>query len=365
MARTEGSKTRDYPVHTLEQALVIAQAIADKGAGRQMDRLLLADAIGRTPSSSEFRRLLSSSLRYGLTAGTEKADHINPTPLGLQLTKPKREDDVAQGRRKAAQTPALFNKVYRHFNRNKWPDQSFLKNSLEKSFGVDPSLSSEVVELLQKNAVYCGILQDISGSKYIRIEESAPSNHTAGATEEEPQGDPLEVPSTAIDDLPRAESASTQKSPERVENRQIFVAHGKNRKPLDALKRILEQFGIAYKVAVDEANAGRPISAKVAALMKECSAGIFIFTKDEKFFRESEPEATAVWRPSENVVYELGAASILWDRKIIILREDGVNFPSDFRDIGYITFEDGDIWAKAFDLLKELVALGLVKVQAA
>jgi predicted nucleotide-binding protein len=51
------------------------------------------------------------------------------------------------------------------------------------------------------------------------------------------------------------------------------------------------------------------------------------------------------------VVYELGAASKLWERRIIILREEGVNFPSDFKDLGYITFDGDDIATKALDLL--------------
>jgi predicted nucleotide-binding protein len=143
------------------------------------------------------------------------------------------------------------------------------------------------------------------------------------------------------------------------------VAHGKNRRPLETLKKILNEFKIPYKVAVDEANAGRPISSKVAELMRDCSAGVFIFTKDEEFFRRSKDEThVEVWRPSENVVYELGAASILWERKIIILREEGVNFPSDFSDLGYITFTDGALESKALELLKELVALQLVRFEA-
>jgi predicted nucleotide-binding protein len=100
--------------------------------------------------------------------------------------------------------------------------------------------------------------------------------------------------------------------------------------------------------------------------MNECSAGIFIFTKDEKFFREAKDgEHQEVWRPSENVVYELGAANILWERKIIIVREEGVNFPSDFSDLGYITFKDGQVASKALEIVKELIALELVRVTAA
>lgn len=168
------------------------------------------------------------------------------------------------------------------------------------------------------------------------------------------------------EESPAAQPPPGPEASEAARPKRLFVAHGKNKKPLEGLKKILDGFGIGYKVAVDEPNAGRPISAKVAGLMDECSAGIFIFTRDEQFFREyKDGNREEVWRPSENVVYELGAASILWERRIIILREDGVNFPSDFSDLGYITFEEGGMANKALDLMKELVALGLVKVQAA
>ena len=68
----------------------------------------------------------------------------------------------------------------------------------------------------------------------------------------------------------------------------------------------------------------------------ECSSGIFIFTADERFVRElASGETEEVWRPSENVVFELGAASILYENRIVIFKEKGVTFPSDFSDLGY------------------------------
>lgn len=368
MPRPAGAKTRNFPGHPLEKALVVIRAIVDKGAGKQMDRLLVAEAIGRTPSSSEYKKLLSSSRQYGLTTGTEKADYIVPTDLGLRITKPERQEDVTSGMLEACLSPDIFRKFYTDFNRNKLPDLKFLKNMLEKSYGADPSFSEELAELIIENAKFCGILQDISGSQYIRMDDPRPTPQNGGhnvsssaqvddSLPEEADHDVEELG----DQVPIVRESETPKGP-----RQLFVAHGKNRKPLEDLKRILTEFKIPFKVAVDEPHKGRPISSKVAELMRECSAGVFIFTKDEKFFRE-EPDGTQqeVWRPSENAVYELGAASILWDRKIIILREDGVNFPSDFSDLGYITFKDGEIAHKALELLKELVGLQLVKVEAA
>ena len=140
---------------------------------------------------------------------------------------------------------------------------------------------------------------------------------------------------------------------------QLFIAHGRNRKPLEQLREILNGWKVPFLVAVDEANAGRPISEKVADTMRQCSAGIFIFTADEEF-RSGAGET--VFRPSENVVYELGAASLLYGRKIVIFKEAGVSFPSDFSDLGWIEFERDALDAKAMELLREMIALDAVRL---
>ncbi len=139
----------------------------------------------------------------------------------------------------------------------------------------------------------------------------------------------------------------------------IFVAHGKNKKPLEQLKKILEQFKIPYKVAVDEPNLGRPIGTKVRDIMQGCNCAILIFTADEEFQTTS---GTTVWRPSENVGFELGASGYLYENRIVIMKEEGVDFPSNFRDLGYISFSKDQLEAKAMDVLKELIGFGIVKV---
>jgi len=139
----------------------------------------------------------------------------------------------------------------------------------------------------------------------------------------------------------------------------IFIAHGKNKKPLEQLKKILDQFRIPYKVAVEEPNLGRPIGGKVRDIMKSCNCAILIFSADEEF---KDKDGNTIWRPSENVVYELGATAFLYDNRIVIMREEGVAFPTNFRDIGYISFEKEQLDAKALDILKELIGFGIVKV---
>ena len=125
------------------------------------------------------------------------------------------------------------------------------------------------------------------------------------------------------------------------------------------MERILNRFKVTYKVAEEEPHRGRPIGTKVAELMKACTSGIFIFTADEE---TTDSEGKKVYRPSDNVVYELGAASVLYGNKIVILKEDIVTFASDFSDIGYISFEKDKLDTKAADLMVELIGLGFLQV---
>jgi predicted nucleotide-binding protein len=84
-----------------------------------------------------------------------------------------------------------------------------------------------------------------------------------------------------------------------------------------------------------------------------------IFTADEEFKNKNDD---TVWRPSENVIYELGAASFLYGKRIVIMKEEDVEFPANFKDIGYVSFPKDKLDSKALDIFKELVGFGILKV---
>lgn len=139
----------------------------------------------------------------------------------------------------------------------------------------------------------------------------------------------------------------------------IFIGHGKNKVPLSQLKTILDQFKIAYRIVTDEPHLGRPISQKVREALKASNCAVMIFTADEEF---RDVEGNAVYRPSENVIHELGAASYLFDNRIVILKEDKVTLPSNFSDLGYISFAKDELVNKAMELIKELVGFGILRI---
>lgn len=366
MARTKGSSNRPYPPLSLEKAFGVAQAIVEHNAGKPMNRLLLAEAMGHKPGSSTFRDRITSSGKYGLTGGSYQAENITLTSLGERAARPRNEQERIEALREAMQEVDIYDELLSHFANNKLPKPGFLKNTLEREpFNVDPRWSSLVAEAFTEDARFVGYLRDIGGSDHIVIDGSTAV----------PEPPPIETASEGLNGAsPQAEASATNAHrteatadpPPSLTDQpvpmQIFIAHGKNRKPLEQLKGILNEWKVPYLVAVDEPNAGRPISEKVAQTMRACTAGIFVFTADEDFLDTNNNEVS---RPSENVVYELGAASLLYGRKIVILKEHGVSFPSDFSDLGWIEFEGDDIRPVAMDLLKEMIALDAVRLVSA
>jgi len=343
---------RPFPAHTLEAALQIARAIQDANNGQPMDQGLLAQAVRRKPASSEFRLLLSSSLKYGLTTGTEKSNVIGLTANGESVVKPRDSSERAKALKTAALQPQLLRSIYQHYNDGKLPQGDFFSNVLERNFNVPRDRCQQCAELLVQNGRYVGIVQEEQGALSVFLKPEP--------TAEPAQDDVAALPQEVVEEEGALPSAPPKPEPPPPAERYIFIAHGKNHTPLEQLKKVLDQFKIRYKVAIDEPQKARPISVKVAENMRSCQSAIFIFSADEQF---TNAEGQTVWRPSQNVIYELGAASVLYGDKIVIFKEQGLDFPTDFRDIGNIPFDKDALDARGVQLIAELIALGLVAVQ--
>ena len=373
--RQPGVKNRNYPPVPLKEAARVAQTIQDDASGVEVTRLTLAELMDTTPTSGKFKDLVAASRFYGLTNGGVNATDFSLTELGRRATG---GDEVAQvvALKEAVMNVPPYKSFFETFNSKKVPSTAPLKDFLVKSADVDPDKTDEVIEYILSDAATAGLTRpmkggadwvDLSGTPSpasVVDQGSMPTEDGAPEDEGESNGP------TAGSGDGGAEATSSRTDRNSVHQagvgKKVFIAHGKNRTPLDQLKKALDQFKVKYAVAVDEANRGRPISKKVAELMEsDCSSGIFIFTADERFLREKDDGTTEeVWRPSENVVYELGAASILYDNRIVIFKEKGVSFPSDFSDLGYIEFDKDQLVAELGALFTELVGLDILEVRA-
>jgi hypothetical protein len=357
------SKRRNFPKHSLEASLVVAQKIQDEMGGKPMNRLLLADALGLSPGSSNFRDLLSSSYKYGLTDGTEKADQVSLLSIGEAATSKDATKRLSALRGAALRSP-VFGQFFRDYGNKRVPSVEMLPKVLRTTYGVPIELTSECASLVDTNGRFVEIIREIGGSPHILLDEDAikvasDNSDPDAEINEWATTNGIEQPAPVV---PPGEQGPTDAGTGDQSPRQhkpIFVAHGKNKAPLQQLQSLLTSFQIPHKVVLDEANLGRPISQKVRDTLQECGSAILIFTRDEQFIDKDGKE---IWRPSENVVYELGATSYLYGDRIVIFKEKGIHFPTNFQNIGYIEFESNDIQARTADLLKELIGFGLVRI---
>jgi predicted nucleotide-binding protein len=342
----------------LERSLRLARSLWDDFAGKSARPLQLAEALDTKPSSGGWRELCGASIAYGLTEGGYNASEIRLTDLGRRAVAPREEGDDLVAARQAAMHPRVCNEFFSRYSGMKFPSER-VATSVLVDMGVPKERADRCLSILRSNGEFCSLLKSIKGEFYVAL-DSPPSR----------PDDPLARSPDVENVAERTEEIAAQADPETSKSnntpaepqgpRQIFVAHGKKRDALEAIKGVLDKFKVPYVVAIDEPHSGRPISEKVAQLMRSSSAGIFIFTPDEVFLGE---DGEKIYRPSENVVFELGAGSVLWGRKIVILKEKSVSFASDYRDIGYIEFSTDSIKSIGMELLTELIGLDFVKLQ--
>jgi predicted nucleotide-binding protein len=359
----------DIPAISLEKALRIPRSIAENYASHPTRPLDVASALGVQPSSGGFRMECGAAIGYGLTDGGPNAPEIALTQLGKRIVTPTEIDDDRRALLEAALKPTVASQFYKKYDGSPLPPKQIAQNVLA-TFEVPTDRTGDVYDLLLENARYVGLVKTIKDKNYIDISGpvSSPSVGGAPGATGVSQGTAADIDEPDDDLLsPANGDASESDSPPPVAQRAdsgpqknaIFVGHGGNKKPMEQLIKILTEYGIPHKVAVEEPNRARPIPQKVAETMRECGAAILVFTADKEYF---DADRNAIWRPSENVSHELGAASVLYGERIVVFKEKGVDLPSNFSSVGYIEFEKDKLSDKGIELFRELVSMKILSI---
>lgn len=229
-----GAKKRNFPRHKLEEALRVPQKIQDEMAGRPFRRLLLAEALGMGPSSIEFRDLLSSSYKYGLTEGTEKAAEISLTPIGKKAIQSLNAAERLAARRQAVLTPPVFQKFFKDYADKKLPSSEMMTKILIAEYGVPQEHAQECAELILANGRFCYLIRDIGGSPHVLLYAGPPEAVPTRKDEpgEEPEEAVGEAETTGLTQLSVTVVPEQHLAPREAERpRPIFIGHGKNKVP--------------------------------------------------------------------------------------------------------------------------------------
>lgn len=136
----------------------------------------------------------------------------------------------------------------------------------------------------------------------------------------------------------------------------VFIIHGHNRELRETVARFVEKLGPAVIILDEQPSSGRTIIEKFESL-SDVHYTVALMTADDMGSGRAAVEAPKL-RARQNVVFELGFFTAKLGRsRLAVLYEEGVEMPSDFSGILYISLDKGGAWK--FRLAQELKRAGL------
>ena len=132
----------------------------------------------------------------------------------------------------------------------------------------------------------------------------------------------------------------------------VFVVHGQNEATRSAVVAFLTAVGLQAIVLHEQANMGRHLLTKFIEEAKLVTFAVVVMTDDDIGSLKGEKLAS---RARQNVILELGYfLSYLGQSRVCALISPGLQTPSDFDGIAYISMDEGGQWK--IKLMRELRA---------
>jgi len=156
-SRAGGSDSRrTYPIHTVIDALRVAQAIRDFNGGNPWQPSEVAKALG-LGMSAKFFYLTAASRDYGLTEGTRDSAAISIAELGTEILYASNAELEHAKKVDAFRRIPIFDRVLEHYKGANLPEMKYLGNTLEREFRLAPRYHEEFSTIFRENCTELGI----------------------------------------------------------------------------------------------------------------------------------------------------------------------------------------------------------------
>jgi len=130
----------------------------------------------------------------------------------------------------------------------------------------------------------------------------------------------------------------------------VFISHGSNMDLVEQVQTMLGLADIESEVAVKEETSAIPVPEKVFGAMRRCSAGIIVVSVDEK-----KKDTAGNFTINENVLIEIGAAFVLYDKRVVLLWDKRLAVPSNLQGLYRCEFEGNELsWSAGMKLMKAI-----------
>lgn len=319
----------DVPAYSLQDALRIAEVLRDEYGKHPTKPIDVASALPMSPNSGPFRMITGAAVAYGITDGGAKAELIALTDLGRRIVAPTDEGEDVRAMREALLRPRVVREFLEKYNGSPLPSERVGLNVLEE-MGVPAAAAGRTLDLILRNAEALGMLVEIKGKRYVRLDAPAGAVPTENGqvqdevvddsygTEEAP---PVEPPTSAI---PKQDTGK------------VFITHGSNKTIVDQIKEILSFGSFVPVVSVEKESTAKPVSDKVLDDMRGCYAAI-VHVGTEKMLIDEHGDQQRMLNP--NVLIEIGAAMALYGRRFVLLVEKDVTLPSNLQGLYEVRYE--------------------------
>lgn len=156
-AKASSKKNRPYPRISLESCLIIGRKIRELNGGNPWNPKEVGKAIGIATTRNDFVYYAASSRDFGITSGTRHSETINIEPLGRQIIYADSPEIEKAKKIEAFLRIPLFKRVLEHYKGSTLPEMTYLSNTLESKFQLDPEFHQEFADVFKQNCSELGI----------------------------------------------------------------------------------------------------------------------------------------------------------------------------------------------------------------
>ena len=148
---------KKFPSHSIEDALRIPTLIKENNGGNPWETNQLAKALKK--GGNNFYYLTASSRDYGFTIGTRDTATVELNDLGRKYVYAQSQEDLSDAVWKAFNNIDLFRRVYEYYDGSEPSDETFFRNALVSTFGVDESLHDDFIKVYRDNLSFIGTFE--------------------------------------------------------------------------------------------------------------------------------------------------------------------------------------------------------------
>ncbi|HEV2763188.1 MAG TPA: TIR domain-containing protein [Pyrinomonadaceae bacterium] len=182
----------------------------------------------------------------------------------------------------------------------------------------------------------------------LRVERDELARHV-GAERGQPAGYGAGEPS-ARETFPPGHTLNAGAPPRATggERVRVFVSAGRETKILERLRTALELADIECRACARETAGAAFFPEAMSRAMRECEAAVIVATRED-FDANDAGERV----PGRSLLMQLGAAFVLYDRRVALLWAGDVDVPANLSELPHFTFEGDELtWETGVGLLK-------------